>query len=74
MTTGMIWYNDTKHNELQQVLLQAMDDYQRWYGVAPRQCQVCPGEIPNIRRISRKFHIKLNVNIQLLPGQIWLGG
>lgn len=74
MTTGMIWYTDIEHNELQQLLLQAMDDYQRWYGVAPRQCQVSPGEISNIRRVSRKFHIKLNVNIQLLPGQIWLGG
>lgn len=74
MSTGMIWFNDnSSKNELQHSLLQAMDDYQHWYGVPPRQCQANPNDLNHIEKYSRKFRLQLNSNPQLEPGQFWLG-
>jgi len=74
MSTGMIWFNNKDNvNEIHNALLQALDDYQRWYGIPPRKCQANPTDLGSIQKFSRKLRLQMNSNHHLEPGQFWLG-
>lgn len=78
MKTGMLWQHDTPAieeaaSELEPLIEQAAQDYQRYYGVTPSVCYVNPQELGNHRRRLLRLGMELSPSDQLAPGQFWLG-
>lgn len=78
MKTGMLWQHDcatttAPNNPLADLIEQAVQDYQRYYGVTPSVCYLNRQQLGNHRRRLQRLGMQLSPSDQLEPGQFWLG-
>jgi hypothetical protein len=73
--TGLLWFDDDPHRELEQKVLRAATHYERKYGTRPDLCFVHPNAFSGNgkRPVKKAGGVEIRAGRSVLPFHFWLG-